>query len=226
MQKQFLLTGIIRGETGFCPDKTVAIVRDPRDGVISALMYSAYQHVLEGASKEQVDEWVEIVRDKETNPEKYSVISLIDNLGRIFKANHAPNSFFDNFMNYSAWIAANRDYLHVLRYEDFIAGNTTLLAAYLGLELSGSREVDPSLQRLTRTKGSGSWRKMMLPEDVTYWRERYGSALETYGYSDWEIRPEKSDPAENSDYVLRITEEAFKSMPPKPAEPAFRLGSG
>jgi hypothetical protein len=223
MQRPFLLTGIIRGETGFHPDKTVAIVRDPRDGLISALMYSAYDCVLEGASNEQVNEWVEIVRDKEANPEKYSVISLIDNLNRIFNARCPPNWFFESFMHYSAWMADNRNYFHVLRYEDFVAGDTAELSAYLGIELSSSREIDPSLQRVTRTKRSGGWRKMMLPQDVTYWRERYGSALETCGYSDWELHPEQFDPAVGSDYILKITAEAFKSKHPKPAGPAIQI---
>jgi hypothetical protein len=222
MQRHFLLTGIIRGETGFCADKTVAIVRDPRDALMSALMYSAYEQVLGGASKEQVNEWVEIVRDKEATPKKYSVISLIENLNRLFNARYPPNWFFDTFVNYSAWIADNRDYFHVLRYEDFVAGNTAELSAYLGIELSSSREVDPSLQRVTRTKQSGGWRKMMLPHDVTHWRERYGSALETFGYSDWEIHPEKADPAMGSEYILRITEEAFRSLQAKSAKPAFQ----
>lgn len=222
MQRPFLLMGIVRGETGFRPDKAVAIVRDPRDGLISALMYSAYEHVLEGASREQVNAWVEIVRDKEANPERYSLISLIDNLNRIFNVECTPNGFFETFMNYTAWIADNRDYFHVLRYEDFVAGNTAELSAYLGFELSSSREVHPSLERVARTKRSGGWRRMMLPRDAAYWRERYGSALETYGYRDWEILPEKSDPAEGSEYILRITEEAFRSTQLKPAKPAFQ----
>jgi hypothetical protein len=222
MQRPFLLTGIVRGETGFRPDKTVAIIRDPRDGLISGLMYWAYQHVLQGASREQVDQWVEILRDKEANPEKYSVTSLIDNFNRIFDVRRTPSGFLDNFISYSTWIADNKDYFYILRYEDFVSGNTAELSAHLGIELSGSREVDPRLQRVTRTKRSGGWREMMLPEDVTYWKERYGSALEAYGYSDWEIHPEKSDPAEGSEYVLRIAEEAFGSMEPIPAEPAFQ----
>jgi hypothetical protein len=211
MQRRFLLTGIVRGETAFCPDKTVAIVRDPRDALISALMYSAFQRVVNGASKEQVNEWVKIVRDKEANPEEYSVIDLIDNLNRIFDAGYTPNWFFENFMSYAGWMTDNADYFHVLRYEDFVAGHTAELSAYLGIELSSSREVDPVVRRVARTRQSGGWRRMMLPQDVTYWRERYGSVLESYGYDDWEIHPEKSDPAFGSEYIVTITEEAFRS---------------
>jgi hypothetical protein len=211
MQRRSLLTGIVRGETGFCADKTIAIVRDPRDGLISALMYSAFQSVVNGSSREQVNEWLKIIRSKEANPEQYSVIGLIDNFNRIFDAGYTPNWFFENFASYSAWMADNSDYFHVLRYEDFVAGNTAELSAYLGIELSSSREVDPVVQRVARTRQSGEWRKMLLPQDVAYWRERYGRALEKHGYRDWEIHPEKSDPAVGSEYIRTITEEAFRS---------------
>jgi hypothetical protein len=219
MQRRCLLNGIIRGETGFRPDKTVVIIRDPRDALISALMYSAYERVVDGASREQVEEWVAIVRDKEANPEKYSVISLIDGFNRIFNFGYPADWFFENFIDYSAWIADNSAYFHVLRYEDFVAGNTDALSAYLDLELSSVREIDPELQRVARTRRSGDWCQMMLPQDVAHWRQRFGNVLEAHGYGDWEVRPERTNPAGGSDYILKITAEAFESNRPKPAKP-------
>jgi hypothetical protein len=219
MQRPFLLRGIVGGESGFRPDRTVAIIRDPRDALISALMYSAYERVVDGATREQVDEWVAAVRDKEAHPEKHSIIGLLDRFNRIFNVRYPPDWFFENFMSYSAWIADNGDHLHVVKYEDFTAGEASGLSEYLGFELSDSRDVDPDFQRVARTKRSGDWRRMMLPEDVSYWRERFGAALESHGYSDWAIRPEPSDPASGSEYILRITEEAYKSREPTPARP-------
>ena len=222
MQRPFMLTAIVRGETGFHPDRTVAIVRDPRDALVSALMYCAYERVVEGAGREQVDAWVEILREKEADPQKHSLIGLIDNLNRIFEFSYSADWFFANFASYSAWIADNTDYFHVLRYEDFVAGKTDALSAYLGTKLSPSREVDPELRRVSRTKGAGDWRRMMLPEDAAHWRARFGAALQTHGYGDWEIHPERSDPAGGSEYILRITAEAFRSREPKPGEPAIQ----
>jgi hypothetical protein len=220
MQRPLLLTGIVRGESGFRPDRSVAVVRDPRDALISALMYSVFELVAAGAGREQVGAWVEIIREKEASPEKHSLIDVMANLNRIFNVSYSVDWFFANFVNYSAWIADNKEYFHVLKYEDFVAGNTAALSAYLGTELSISREVDPELRRVARTKRSGDWRRMMLPEDVAYWRGRFGGALERHGYHDWEIDPERSDPAGGSDYILRITAEAFQSRQAKPAAPA------
>lgn len=211
MHRPFLLNGIIRGETGFRPDKSVAIIRDPRDGMISALMYAAYQFVLDGASREQIDEWVEVIRAKEAKPGRHSVIDLMESMNRIFKLSYPLDWFFESFARYSAWLSDARDLVHVLRYEDFVAGDTAALAAYLGVRVKKTREVVPGLQRVSRTRRSGDWRKLMLPEDVAHWKPRYGEALAAHGYTDWELRSAPCDPAEGSAYVMKIAEEAFGS---------------
>jgi len=109
MQRPSLLAGIVRGEAGFHPDKAVALVRDPRDGLISELMHGAYERIVEGAGRGQVDEWVGIVRAKEANPDSHSPIGLIGAFGRIFKVESNPDAFFEAFETYSAWIDENRD---------------------------------------------------------------------------------------------------------------------
>jgi hypothetical protein len=211
MQRPFLLNGIVRGETPFRPDKSVAILRDPRDGMISALMYAAYQFVLDGATREQVEQWAEVIRDKEANSEQRSVIGLIESMNGIFKLSYSPDWYFENFASYSSWLSENKDLLHVLRYEDFVAGDTEALAAYLGVRLKKTRELVPGLQRVSRTRGSGDWRRLMRPEDVARWKPRYGEALAASGYADWELRPESRGPAEGSAYILRIAEEALRA---------------
>jgi hypothetical protein len=52
---------------------------------------------------------------------------------------------------------------------------------------------------------------------VSRWSKRYGTPLAAYGYDDWEPRPERCDPAEGSDYVRKITQEAFDRRPGKAA---------
>jgi hypothetical protein len=217
MDRPSLLTGIVRGEARYRPERTVAIVRDPRDGLISGLMYRVYEYVLRGATREQVDRWAQIVREKEALPEKHSVIGLVRAFNRIFGIDDPPESGFDTFANYCGWIERNADRLHVLRYEDFIAGSTAGLSEHLGLPLSLSREVDPSLQRVARTRQSGGWRALMLPEDVAYFKDRYGALLDRWAYADWGIKPEKSSASEGSEYILKIADEAFKSVVSAPA---------
>jgi len=212
MERPFLLTGILRGEAHFRPDKAVAIVRDPRDGLISAVMYNAYGCVLAGARRKQVEEWIGIVREKETDPTRHSVLDLIEQSNRIFNTTHSPDSFFETFLKYSAWLELNRGYRHVLRYEDLVADNTADLAAYLGIAVSRSRDVPPGLQRVARTRAAGDWRRMMLPEDVAYWKERYASALDAHGYGDWDISPAECDSATGSDYIRRIADEAYQTI--------------
>ena len=210
MTRPYLLTGIVRGEAGFRPDRSLAIVRDPRDGLISVILYSAFVHVAQGATREQAARWIAVLREKEAEPEKYSVLALIEQINRIFATGYTYAWFFDAFRRYMAWVMENSDYLHLLSYEDFVAGKTTDLARYLGVEVSSSREVEPGYERVARGKLSGDWRRMMLPEDVACWRGHYGSELAAYGYDDWELVPGRIDPAVCSDYISRITDEAFQ----------------
>ena len=209
IDRPFLLDGIVRGETGFLPDTAIAIIRDPRDALISGLMYRAYECVLDGASRRQVDEWLGIVREKEANPHQYSVIDLIGHMRRIFDVAYAPDPFFETFLKYTSWVTGNLVRLHVLKYEEFVTGRIAALSASLGIELSDEREVDPSLQRVGRTKRSGAWQKLMLPADVAYHRPRCGAALAKHGYDEWDVFPATLNPVEGSDYIARITDEAF-----------------
>jgi hypothetical protein len=217
MQRPFLLNGIVRGESGFSPRKIVAVVRDPRDGLISALMCRAWQCVLDGASERQVDEWLSIVREKEADPQRHSISSLMRELARVFGVDDTVDTFFETFVDYSSWIARQGDLARVLKYEDFMAGDIGPLADYLGIELSRDRTMEPRSKRLRRTSSPGGWRAAMLPEDATYLKERYGAALARHGYDDWELRPGKLDPAEGSDYIRKITEEAYQVRQAKPA---------
>jgi hypothetical protein len=86
------------------------------------------------------------------------------------------------------------------------------------MPLSHSREVDPTLQRVARTRQSGDWRAMMLPEDVTHFRDRYGDVLDRWSYADWAIAPAKSDPSAGSEYIARIADEAFGALAAKAVE--------
>jgi hypothetical protein len=209
LDRPSLLDGIVRGETGFRPDRIVAIVRDPRDRMVSALMYRAYECVLLGAGEAQVEAWIEVLRDKEAHPAKHSLFDLFGHFARIFHVADSADSFFTSFADYAAWIARYGGRMHVVRYEDFVAGDTAALSAYLGLRLAEGRDIDASLRRLGRTKGSGGWRTILLPQDVAYLRERYGAALEDHGYGDWAIGSGGLAPSQGSDYVREIAREAF-----------------
>jgi hypothetical protein len=212
MERPFLLDGVVRGESGFSPEKIVAVVRDPRDGLIGALMCRAGQCVLDGASARQVDEWLSVVREKEADPQRHSVASLMNELDRIFGIDDTVDAFFAIFASYTDWIAQRENRVHVLRYEDFMAENIGPLADYLGIELSRDRTMEPRLQQLRRTSAPGGWRAAMLPDDVAFLRERYGVPLARHGYDDWDLRPGKLDPAEGSDYIRKITQDAFQAL--------------
>lgn len=230
-KRRHLLEGVLGGETGFTPDFIVATVRDPRDNAISAMFYKARRLILNGATRVSVEQWIDLIQQKERAPSSISLAQMISEMGRIFGFDQdLPNLVMEDISDYASLLSDHRDRLFVLRYEDFIAGELEALESYLGFPLSEKREVPENLQRVRRSSSAGSWRQLMLPSDIALLREACGQLLAQYGYNDWTLADEPSlDPSHGSEYVRRISEEAFlqresqststSSTPSPPAQP-------
>ena len=211
-----LLDAVILGETGFKPDKTVAIVRDPRDCAVSGMMYFVYSKVLEGTSRDQVERWVDCVRRKEAEPDSLSLFQMMKEMEEIFGKGFGMMAWMRKQFEYMDWLARHRDRLCVVRYEDFVAGDVAGLEKYLGFELSSSRDVG-DYDRVRRTQGSGNWKSVMLPEDLSTLREKFGPQFTAFGYTDWELPAgARLDPAHGSEYLRRVAEDAFASLESAP----------
>ena len=218
-----LLDGIVMGEAGFVADRTIAIVRDPRDNAISSMFYSIYEMVLGGAEPSNVEQWIKVIERKQQAPKSLSMAQMLAEMNRIFGSDYNLQGFVANeFIEYSRWIASHREHLHILRYEDFIAGRLEMLEQYLGFPLTRQRYVPEGVQRIQRSSGSGSWRHLMLPSDVELLRAACGDIMAAHGYGDWTLaNTPHLDPAHGTEYVRRISEEAFQKRK-KPLAPATK----
>jgi hypothetical protein len=211
-----LLDALVLGETEFKADKTVAIVRDPRDSAVSGLMYCIYVLVTQGATREQVERWVDCVRRKEADPISLSLFGMLEEMHGIFGTGFAMMLWIQQQFDYLDWLARHREHLYVLRYEDFVAGDVAGLEDYLGFALSTSRDVG-EYDRVRRTQGAGNWKSLMLPDDVTKIREEFGPRFADAGYTDWDLPADaRLDPAHGSEYIRRVAEDAFASLASAP----------
>ncbi len=95
------------------------------------------------------------------------------------------------------------------KYEDFVAGRLEALSEYLGMELTGSAEVDPKHHRVVRTKSSGDWRQWFQAEDVALFRNIYEDFLVRYGYDPgWTSSASpRIEPQFASEYFYRLVSE-------------------
>ena len=193
-------------------DKKITLVRDPRDRIVSSMLYSQYH-----ASYLLDDERVRAVRDmleqKEASPSSVSIREILEVMGKMTgksnaaalqqKAARMSLALFDNY------VKTIPDGL-LYRYEDFVWEKYYPLEKHLGIPLMGVAEVPRRVERVIRTKRSGGWRDWFTEEDIRAYRPLLAAWLEKYGYDaeDWAlnakpfIRPEHC-----SAYFMRLVNE-------------------
>lgn len=206
---------------GNCFSHRVLIVRDPRDVLVSSLLYNSAYAYLWRYPPERIAEALELLRTKETSRAPTSVLTLLAALRDDFSRS-AFADFVRRMLGDVTQLAEPGYGFLVVYYEDMVAGRTENLANYLGFPLTGSGEVDTSLRRVERTKGSGGWRDWLLPEDVAYFRPLLDSFLRRFHYDadDWMLKPEPSiSPDHCSEYVLRVLNERRRAENLAPVRP-------
>lgn len=187
-------------------DKKILVVRDPRDTLISRLLYLTYDLSF-WADDAKVASFVRMLEEKRRSPSSVSVVELFewlsnlsgkDLLGRV-KDLHRFSRDFDRL--YPGYF--------VTRYEEFVTGNVKRLEGYLGFPLTHDGEIDPEYSRVVRRKTPGDWRNWFTAGDADYFRPIFDEHLRKYGYDmDWEPGSNQEILREYStDYVMRLVEE-------------------
>ncbi len=202
-------------------NKKITIVRDPRDRIISSLLYSQF-HADYVNDIHAIQEIKALLEKKEATPSGISIKELLQNIGKLTgnenrelnhrKAVEASLKLFDDYVDQMP------DSL-LYKYESFVSGEYLPLEQYLGFAMSGKADVPESLSRVNRTKDSGDWRNWFTEEDVEIYKPIISPWLTKYGYdsSDWRLN-EKPQIAKDhcSAYFMRlIGEKAKKPHKPK-----------
>ena len=187
-------------------DKLVVIRRDPRDELISILLYYPFNLKRLLGDDPRFATWAEYLRRKETAPASVSFLDMCRTFDSLFGVNFTPSlsrrQTIDN--GYSRFCAGLRAPRYDLRYEDFMAGRTEHLAGYLGLELSARRDVGEAYGNTRRSASFDNWKRYFTPEDVVFFK-RHADYLADQGYTDWELAPPASIPeSELSGYVRSL----------------------
>jgi len=186
-------------------DKKVLIVRDPRDRLISQLLYRSAYYEFPLKSDQEILEFKELLLKKEENPDS---ISLSEIMMRAWKPNFKSkilrplNLLHDFHIN-------NPDYF-VIKYEDMVEEKLGSLKDFFGFNISSDQSVAPRFQRVERTKSSGSWKDWFCLKDV----ELLSPILEgfmkyfKYDFSSWETNTDKRIlPEHCSNYFIKVLNE-------------------
>lgn len=185
-------------------DYRLFIVRDPRDRIISSLLYDVYgRSAVKDA--EAMQPFLDLLEAKEQDPRSVSLLVLhhvywkltgIDLLSNAVRSTQRARSFWRN--QGSDWT--------LVHYEDFVTGNTAELAKQLGVDALAQPEITGDLARVSRSRDSGSWRHWLTPADQLVLEPATHNFLDEFGYAiDWKLDPDPVvDKAEASDYVRSL----------------------
>lgn len=204
-------------------DRKIGLIRDPRDTMISRMLYRTGFHggyIFEDA---HVNRLKRLFQAKE---ERGSRVSLMDIL-RLHCELSGYRETIDSFRNDEQkrldkiqLLVADNPEIHTIKYEDFVADDLISPEAYLGFPLNGDADADDEGRHVARTKASGDWKNWFLAEDVEFFRPVFEPFLSRNGYDlSWD-RPQNAQvlPANGSQYFQKLVDAQRAFMRPKKLE--------
>lgn len=193
-------------------DRKITIVRDPRDRVVSALLYSQF-HGNYLADGERVRIVRECLERKEADPSSLSIREILELVGKVTGKPDALGYHRRTVADALEWL---RKYVATIpdglfyKYEDFVSGRYAVLEKHLGMPITGAAEVPDRLRRVSRTQAYGDWRNWFTPQDVEDYKPLFAQWLDKHGYDpdDWTLNASPVIEREHcSGYFLKLVEE-------------------
>lgn len=188
-------------------DKKIMLVRDPRDSIVSRILYRPCGSKAFRQNEAMVIAFVDALCRKEVDPRSVSLLNLVDLFRNLTGEDWLPR--------FTALYALALDFHHhnsdfaVYKYEDFIAGRYEAIEDYLGIALpEGEADVTSQYEHVVRTKAAHDWKNWFTAEDVAFFRPYLASYMRAYSYlDDWTLAAEpRIRPEHSSEYVRRSVE--------------------
>lgn len=170
--------------TGF--DKRLMMVRDPRDQVISELLFRPLGRRQE--DRQAVGKFISAIDAKVRDPASMSVLGLsayADRLG----IDHSAWPGLAKLMDLQTGAVHDHGFIPIY-YEHFVANDFRRLEGIVHLPLQAAGVTPRWLEHIPRSRGTGEWRHWFLPEDVDFFRPLFREYMGFCGYADdWELEP-------------------------------------
>ena len=194
-------------------ERKVALVRDPRDRIVSEILYSRY-HARYAGDPMRVRMVLETLHRKERRPRDVSLLEIYEVMQRSDGSAAGRNELVEHVAGeaarFDAYVRETPDAL-IYRYEDLVEGRYEPLERFLELAIHGKPQVPSTEIRVVRTKRYGDWRNWMTDEDIAIFRPLMEPVLAAYGYDAHDWRPSTQPviaPEHCSGYVVRLVAEA------------------
>ncbi|MCB0165375.1 MAG: class I SAM-dependent methyltransferase [Anaerolineae bacterium] len=195
-------------------DKKIYVVRDPRDRVISQMLFLIRQSPSIYGHKDRLRHIQRLLTQKEQNPKSLSVIEILKHI-LAYIPNHSWQKSIQWVIRQHQWLPEFEmrlsDYV-TIKYEDFVDERIEGLERYLEIPLAGSATVDPMFDYVVRTKSYGNWRDWFLEEDVKYFKPLLEGYIKRHHYSnDWSLNEQPHiQPEHCTQYIERTINKGWE----------------
>jgi hypothetical protein len=185
--------------------KKILITRDPRDHLISTLLYAPFNIVslVRFGSEEKSEEYLVtllgLLRKKEADPSSVTVREI-----QALYSRWPAEGYGAALIEYSN----QRPEMFLSRYEDIIDNKLDALEKFIGFKFNKADDVPEKW--VVRSKAYGNWKDWFTPEDIEYYRPHYKPFMDRFGYvDDWKLNdPQHIDPKISSEYVVNLVTQA------------------
>ncbi len=188
----------------------IAILRDPRDEVISRFMYRPFSWLLKGqATTKDIDRWAGVLEQREKN-ETMTFFDIYDEYTSIFSGKHDPayeiKAVARLCLDYAAYLKRHEYVYEILRYEDAVENNFSAIEKKLGWRVSKTNDLG-RFAHTKRSSASKNWMKWFNASDLEKIKALMEPACAALGYDDWTIEGDvdrRIDPEHHSAYARRL----------------------
>jgi hypothetical protein len=167
----------------------VLITRDPRDTLVSHLLYLPLQPKGVSAGKTNLERFVALLQAKEADPSSCSFRELYE---RGVSLLDRKDWTWDKYLGrFRTMVELREQYeFFVLRYEEFVDNRLDALSEYLTLSVQSvkPKRLDTLNAHVVRSATYGDWRAWFTRTDVDFFRSRLADYMRTFAYDDdWSL---------------------------------------
>jgi hypothetical protein len=184
-------------------DRRVMTVRDPRDVLVSSLLFRPLTvAALRRTDDLAIEHFVAGLERKEADPSSISLRELFELASDVGIGSPPFRGMADN-------LGRQRDFLerhpaHLMHYERFVRSELDELSQYVGFPVENVDARGSSMfGHISRSQSSGEFVQWLRPDDLAYFNDLFGDFLDAFGYPrDVELPAEPHiDPSTGSEYV-------------------------
>ncbi len=183
-------------------DRKIWIVRDPRDRLISLLLYRWFRG--HKPNPQKYKRTLALVKAKEAKPASVT-------LKELWEITIEKNTFKQKLEQDTKRLMTVLENLDsswfIYPYREMVDGSVSDLEQYLGHKVEVENEVPDKFNRVVRSKAYGNWKDWFTAEDVLFFKPFLDPIIQKYnlGEANWSLHEKPQlDPEKGSVYMQKL----------------------